>query len=95
MREDQKEEVNWEPLSEVRVWGMPKREIHVERKASPHEDEEMEERGVASSQWLVLSIIVRMCEYPREVGRGPTMLTWTWENRLSGMAMGRGGGETW
>ncbi len=26
MREDQREEVNWEPLSEVVVWGMPKRE---------------------------------------------------------------------
>jgi hypothetical protein len=74
---------------------MPKREIHVERKASAHEDEEMEERGVASSQRVVLSIIVRMCEHPWEVGRGPTMSTWTWENRLSGIGMGRGGGETW
>jgi hypothetical protein len=27
VREDQREEVNWEPLSEVRVWGMPKREM--------------------------------------------------------------------
>jgi hypothetical protein len=43
---------------------MPKREIQVERKASAHEDEEMEERGVASSQRVVLSIIVRMCEHP-------------------------------
>ncbi len=59
----------------------------MERKGSAHEDEEMEER--------VLSIIVRMCEYPREVGRGPTMLTWIWENRLSGMGMGSGGGESW
>ena len=74
---------------------MPKREIHVERKASAHEDEEMEERGVASSQRVVLSIIVRMCEHPWEVGRGPTLSTWTWENRLSGIGMGRGGGETW
>ncbi len=32
---------------------------NVERKASAHEDEEMEERRVASSQQLVLSIIVR------------------------------------
>ncbi len=83
MREDQREEVNWEPLSEVRVWGMPKWEIHLERKASAHEDEELEER--------VLSIILRMCEYPREVGRGPTMSTWTWENLLSGVD----GGEIW
>ncbi len=58
---------------------MPKREIQVERKASAHEDEEMEERGVASSQRVVLSIIVRMCEHPWEVGRGPTMSTWTWD----------------
>lgn len=72
---------------------MPKREIQVERKASAHEDEEMEERGVASSQRVVLSIIVRMCEHPWEVGRGPTMSTWTWEKRLSGIGMGRGGGE--
>jgi hypothetical protein len=43
---------------------MPKREIHVERKASAHEDEEMEERGVASSQRVVLSIIVRMVNIP-------------------------------
>ncbi len=67
----------------------------MERKASAHEDEEMEERGVTSSQQVVLSIIVRMCEHPWEVGRGPTMSTWTWENCLSGIGMGRGGGETW
>ncbi len=44
--------------------------IQVERKASAHEDEEMEERGVASSKRVVLSIIVRMCEHPWEVGKG-------------------------
>ncbi len=75
---------------------MPKWEIHVERKASVHEDEEKEERGVASSQWVVLSIIVRMCEHPWEVGKGPITSTWTWENRFSGIGMERGGGgETW
>ncbi len=66
---------------------MPKWEIHAERKASAHEDEEMEERGVASSQRVVLSIIVRMCEHPWKVRRGPTMST--------SIGMGRGEGDTW
>ncbi len=74
---------------------MPKREIHVERKDFAHEYEEMEERGVASSQQMILWSTVRMREYPWEVQRGLTMLTWAWENCLSEMEMGSGGGETW
>ena len=94
-REVQREEVNCEPLSEVRVCGTPKREIQEERKTSAQEEEEMEDRGVASTQRVVLSIMVMMWEFPWEMGRGPTMSTWTWEKRLSGMGMESGEGETW
>ncbi len=82
------------PLSEVRVCGTMKREIQEEMNASAQEEEEMEERGTASIQRVVQSITVRMWEFPWEMGRGPTMSTWTWEKRHSEMGMGRGEGET-
>ena len=59
-REDeefQREEVNWVPQSEVRVCGTPKQEIQKEMNASAQEEEEMEERGAASIQQVVLSIM--------------------------------------
>jgi hypothetical protein len=65
------------PLSEVRVCGTPKQEIQKEMNASAQEEEEMEERGAASIQQVVLSIMARMWELFWEMGRSPTMSVWT------------------
>jgi hypothetical protein len=82
-------EVNWAPLSVVRVSGTPKRATQVERKASTQEAEEIPFRGVASSQREVRSIIVIIYTYPSaDTGNGPTRSTCTWLNLLLGMAMG-------
>jgi hypothetical protein len=43
---------------------LPKREIQEEMRASGHDLEEVEERGVASSQRVVRSMMVRMCVWP-------------------------------
>jgi hypothetical protein len=51
-------EVNWAPLSDVRVSGTPKHATQVERKASMQEAEEIPFRGAASNQREVRSIIV-------------------------------------
>jgi hypothetical protein len=56
----QREEINWEPRSEVMVWGTPKREIQVEQSASAQARAEEEERGAASTQRVVRSMMVKM-----------------------------------
>jgi hypothetical protein len=90
VRWDQMEEVNWEPRSEVRIWGRPKREIQWEQRASAQAEAVVEERGMASAQRVVQSMRVRMCVLPCEGGRGPTMSTWTREKRREGIGMGTG-----
>ncbi len=72
-KEFQREEVNWVPLSVARVCRTPKQEIQKEMNASAQEEEEMEERGAASIQQVVLSIMARMWELSWEMGRSPTM----------------------
>jgi hypothetical protein len=84
----QREEVNWEPRSEVRVWGIPKRAIQEEHRASAQAAGDKEERGTASSHLVVLSTIVKMYVFPWEGGRGPTRSMWMWEKRRCGMGMG-------
>ena len=74
---DQMEEVNWAPLSEVRRAGTPNLEIQVEMKACAQDSAEIEDRGMTSGHLEVLSIIVRIYEYPWLEGRGPTMSRWT------------------
>ena len=56
----QMEDVNWATLSEVKRAGTPKREIQMEIKARAQDSAVMEVNGVASRQWVVQSIIVRM-----------------------------------
>ena len=56
---DQTEDVNWEPLSEVRRAGTPNLETQVEMKALAQASAVMEERGTTSGHLEVLSIIVR------------------------------------
>ena len=71
------EEVNWAPLSKVRRAGTTNLEIQVEMKARAQDSAEMEDRGMASGHLEVLSIMVRIYEYPWLEGRGPTMSRWT------------------
>ena len=56
---NQKEDVNWEPLSEVRRAGTSNFETQVEMKALAQVSPVMEERGTASGHREVLSIMVR------------------------------------
>jgi hypothetical protein len=65
------------------VSGTLKWEIQKEMIDSAQEEQEMEERGAASFQRVVLSIMVRMLDWPWEMGRGPKMSTWTWEKRCT------------
>ena len=74
---DQTAEVNWAPLSEVRRAGTPNLEIQVEMKAHAQDSTVMEDRGLASGHLKVLSIMVRIYEYPWLEERGPTMSRWT------------------
>ena len=52
-------EVNWTPLSEVRMAGTPNLETQVERKALTQDYAEMEVNGATSGQQDILSIMVR------------------------------------
>ena len=74
--EDQREDMNWEPRSEVMVVGTPNLEIHPENKAWAQLAAEMAERGIASGQRVVRSITVRRYLKPPKEGKGPTMLMW-------------------
>ena len=56
---NQMEDVNWEPLSEVRRAGTLNFETHIEIKALAQASAVMEERGTASGHREVLSIMVR------------------------------------
>ena len=61
---DQTEDVNWEPLSEVRRAGTPKLKTHIEMKALAQASAVMEERGTASCHREVLSITSRRARVP-------------------------------
>ena len=74
--EDQTEDMNWEPQSEVMVVGTPNLEIHPENKAWAQLVAEMAERRIASGQRVVRSITVRRYLKPPEEGNGPTMSMW-------------------
>ncbi len=65
--------MNWVPLSEVTVSGMPKRATQVEKKTSMQVEAEMLMRGMASSHRVVQSIIVKRYKKPSsEAAKGPT-----------------------
>ena len=57
-------EVNCVPLSEVMVWGIPNLEIQAEQRASAHAEAVVEDKGTASAQRVVRSMIVKMCVNP-------------------------------
>ena len=69
---DQREEVKWAPLSEVRVEGTPNLEIHELMKTLAQESADVEDMGMASGHLVVLSMIVKRWVKPRWGGRGPT-----------------------
>ena len=56
--EQHREDINWGPLSEVIAAGTPKRLIHAEKSARVQSEDVMAERGIASGQRVVLSMIV-------------------------------------
>lgn len=56
--EDQTEDVNWAPLSEVRVDGTPNLDIQVEMRAREQASAVMEVKGTASGHLEVLSMMV-------------------------------------
>jgi hypothetical protein len=58
------EEVNWLPLSEVRVSGTPNLEIQVEINARTQDSAEIEDNGTTSGHLVLLSIIVSRYEKP-------------------------------
>jgi hypothetical protein len=53
------EDVNWEPLSDVRTAGTPNLDIQVEMKARTQDSAEIEDNGTTSGHLVVLSIMVR------------------------------------
>lgn len=64
--------VNWEPLSEVRSKGMPKRAIQLKTKALAHVLVSVSFSGIASGHLVKLSIMVRRWVYsPVMVVLGP------------------------
>ena len=48
----------------------------------------MVERGTASGQRVVLSMILKRCVKPEEKGKGPTRSTWMWLKRRVGTGIG-------
>jgi hypothetical protein len=85
----QKDEVNCTPLSDVTWLGTPNRSIHPATNASAHAAAVVAASGNASAHLVDRSTAVKRCVKPSgDVGRGPTMLMWMWENRLVGTAMG-------
>ena len=74
---NQTAEVNWAPMSEVRRAGTPNLVTQVEMKAREQDSVVMEDSETASGHLEVLSIMVRIYEYPWLEGRGPTKSRWT------------------
>jgi hypothetical protein len=71
--------VNWLPLSDVMMAGFLNRAIQLLMRASTQVSVSMEGMGMASSQRLVLSMMVNRYLKPSlEVVRGPKKSTWMW-----------------
>ena len=81
------EEKNCGPRSKVIVTGTRNRDIEVDINAFAQSTDEIVESGTASSQRVVLSMIVKMWEKPEEWGIGPTRSICTWLKHLAGVGM--------
>ena len=86
-RADHREDVNCGPLSLVMMQGKPNRCIHPVRRAAAQLAAVVPDKGTASGQRVVLSMIVKMCVAAAETGRGPTISTWMFVNLLCGTAI--------
>jgi hypothetical protein len=85
----QKDEVNCTPLSDVKWVGTPNRAIHLAINVSAHTATVVAASGNASAHLVNRSTAVKRCVKPSgDVGRGPTMSMWMWENLYVGTAMG-------
>ena len=71
-KDDQTEDVNWAPLSEVILEGTPNREIQPFIRALAQELAVIDFKGIASGHLVDLSTIVNKYENPSEGGSGPT-----------------------
>jgi hypothetical protein len=77
-------DANCTPLSDVTVEGTPKRLTPPVKKAVAHSSVELPRMGTASAHFVLLSTIVKGWEKPPlTIGRGPTRLMCTCENRLT------------
>jgi hypothetical protein len=94
MKEDQTDEVNCAPLSEVICWGTPKRATHPSTRAAAQLLAVVDRIGMASAQRVERSTTVRRWERPvADCGSGPTRSICRWLKRWSGLAMACGGDE--
>jgi hypothetical protein len=83
-RADHSDDVNGGPLSLVMMQGKPNRCIYPVRRAFAQSAVVVPDKGKASGQLVVLSMIVKMCVSPAETGSGPTISTWMCVNLLCG-----------
>ena len=85
----QMDEVNWLPRSEVMMAGMPNLAIQLLIRASMQVSVSMEVMGMASSDLLDRSMMVKRYWKPSlETVRGPTKSTWMCEKCWVGTGMG-------
>ena len=83
------DEVNWLPLSDVMMAGMPNLAIQLLMRASTQVSVSMVAKGIASNHLLDRSMMVNRYRKPSlETVRGPTKSTWMWEKRCVGTGMG-------
>ena len=79
---DQRSETNCHPLSDITSFGKSKHESQPERSALEQDSADVSTIGMASGQWVNLSIIVKMQLWPRDWGRGPTISSWMQSKQL-------------
>ena len=81
---DNKDEVNWAPLSLVITAGTPNLEIHPWNMAEAHSAAEIPVKGIASGHHVDLSMHVKRYVKSLDEGKGPTRSTCTCANLLKG-----------
>ena len=79
--------MNCGPLSDVMVLGTPKWHIQNENRAAAQSKAEIDARGIASGQLVVLSITVNKWLIPDDFGIGSTRSTWIYEKRRPGIGI--------
>ncbi len=72
------------------VSGTPNLKIHPENNAAATDVAAVLVRGMASIHLLILSMMVRMWLWPKEIVSGPTRSMWMWANLRWGTGIVRG-----